>query len=270
MISGSIEKVSNTKILVANVGNSRQLTVYSNDVKISNTQNPVAMILPYPKGKRQIQVIETNPLDSEFFKDIDACFPPDQSWGVKTLGMEPRSVKSAEYLPVLRSGSYQYSLAKSTQELIRINPNVFHIKPDLQYLLQNYENNNFSFIVCIIDRSATYSPFAYITDIVNSQVFVPTKHYHEHGTGGDGFVGNLLSNVYKNVSKSITRTDMEQDWDHSIYLINTNETGNAVANFENKKRYSFANYLSQTPVSKLHRIKMVGIHPNNDIVVSVA
>ena len=268
MISGTIEKVSNTKILAANIGNNRQLTVYSNDIQLTGTQIPVAMILPYPKGKRPIQIVETNPLDSGFFKDIDACFPYSGNWGVKTFGMNPRSAKSAEYLPVLRSGSYQYSLANSTQDLMRINPDVFRIKPDLQSLLQAYENKHFAFVVCIIDSSASYSPFAYITDIVNSQVFVPTKHYHEHtNTFSDGFANNLLSNVYRSFGKTTGVADME-DWDHSIYLINTGQPGNAVSHFENNKRYSFAEYLNKTPVANLHRISMVGRHPNQDVVVS--
>lgn len=270
IISGKIEKVSNTEILAANIGHNKQLTIYSNDVK---TSLPVAMILPYPKSKTPIQVIQTNPLDNQIFRDLNACFP--SGWGVKTLGVSYGRSKSAatDYLPVLRSGSYQYSLANTTQDLNRVNPNVFRISGQLQTLLQKYENSHFAFIVCIIDSNVNYSPFAYITGMVNSQIFVPTKHYHEHGTSSYGLDANLLSNVYKSTSQLIgTRTteDYSNDWDHSIFLLNTDQIGNAFIGFTNKTRYSFSEYLSTCPAEKMHRIFMEGRHPNKDLIVSVA
>lgn len=273
IISGKIEKVSNTEILAANIGNNKQLTVYSNKVQ---THIPVAMILPYPKSKTPIQVIQTNPLDNQIFRDLNACFP--SGWGVKTLGVSAGKSRSAttDYLPVLRSGSYQYSLADTTQDLNRVNPIVFRISGQLQTLLQKYENSHFAFIVCIIDSNVNYSPFAYITGMVNSQIFVPTKHYHEHGETSFGLDANLLSNVYRLSSQSITGTergtedDYSNDWDHSIFLLNTSESGNAFQGFANNKRYSFAEYLSQYPADKMHRMTMEGRHPNKDLIVSVA
>lgn len=267
LINGNIEKVSKTKILAANIGNGRQLTVYSNEVKLPLSKNPVAMILPYPKGKRQIQVIETNSLDNDFFKDIDDCFPQNISWGSTFQARGVVKLKDTDYLQVFRSGDYQYSLANSLKELERINPTVFSIKPKLQTLLQNYENDNYSFIVCIIDKSATYSPFAYITDIVNSQIFVPSKHYHEHDNNVL-FNSNLLSNVYKNSFSSVSGSEnYTQDWDHSIYFINTKQQGNAFRDFKNLKRYSFADFIDHTPVSNLHRMNINGNFQNIDIIV---
>jgi hypothetical protein len=263
MISGKIEKVNNTKIFAANIGNHKQLTVYSNDVQLSNTQKPVAMILPYPKSKTPVQVIETNSLDNGFFHDMNACFPSSEGMTL-TFGRGKILKSATDYLPVLRSGNYQYSLAHSTQDLNRINPDVFRITGPLQSLLQDYENNHFAFIVCIIDSSAAYSPFAYITGIVNAQIFVPTKHYHEHETSSSGF--GLLSDVYQWGSSGA----YSDDWDHSIYLLNTGQTGNALQSFQNKKRYSFADYLSPYPTEKMHKITMIGRHPNNDVVVSAA
>lgn len=281
IITGEIEKVSDTKILAANIGNGRQLTVYSNNIQLPSVFKnswslregvmgepsvplPVAMILPYPKGKRTIQIIKTNQLDCKFFDDIDNCFPTTRAWGAKTLGVLSAET-STEYLPVLRSGSYQYSLANTTQDLYRIDPSVFNIKYQLKCILSNYENENFAFIVCVMDKSATYSPFAYVTDIVGSQLFIPTKHYHEHANTASSFDNNLLSNFYGSKTGG-----SGEDWDHSIYLVNTAKQGNAFADFENKTRYSFSHLLKQTPVANLHKLHIVGgWHPNEDITIPV-
>jgi len=249
LICGNIEKVHNTRILTANIGNNAQLTVYSNHVELSNPSNPVAMILPYPKGRRKIQVIETTSIDSDFFNDIDDCF----FFGTQCLGLMSKSVNSG-YLPVLRCGNYQYSLVDSTGDFNLVNPNVFHIKPDLNSILQDYENRNFAFIVCIIDKNATYSPFAYITDVVNSEIFIPTKQYHEYQTHGKGVIYNLRNNR-KN--------------DQLIYLIDTKKKGNAFVDFENINQYSFSDYLSVTHFSKLHRLKLSSHSQNNDIYVPI-
>jgi hypothetical protein len=225
MIIGEIEKVSNTNILVAKIKSKSnlknyQLTVYSNKV---NTQTPVAMVLPFPNKNMIPLVIETNKNDNNVYESINSsCFKEIlKNFSLNNSGSYGGDIRS-QVLEVFRSGSYRYSIANGIDDIKRIDQGVFNVKNDLQELLKSYSNKNFGFLICIIDKNVDYTPFAYITDIVDNEFFIPTKHYHEHNNTRKGTSSVFHRNIYgisDGFSSKNNDSNSTNDWDHSIYVI---------------------------------------------------
>ena len=122
-------------------------------------------------------------------------------------------------LEVFRAGSYRYSVANDIDDIKRIDQGVFNIKNDLQKLLKNYSNKNFGFLICIIDKNVDYTPFAYITDILDNKFFIPTKHYHEHYVFNPNMIVPYGISAGFPSFKQSENVDITHDWDHSIYVI---------------------------------------------------
>jgi len=193
-----VEEVSRTKIWIAPVikdNKLSQLTVYSNTVE---TNNPVAMILPFPI---------TEPKDFEFvdfsdytslFHDLNKLFPTlsrARSMGFATANSF--DLDDAEPLPVTQVGNYKASVAFSLADLKRLKFDVFNFTPDVVELMSTYYSKGYGFVVCILDQSKEYHPFGYIHSMrEDGRYFVPTRHYHHKDT-----VDNA-------------------DWDHEIYVMN--------------------------------------------------
>lgn len=258
MVSGEVESISDTNILVSKImrketSKAYQLTVYSNKVV---TQNPVAMILPFPNANMDPVIIKTTKNDNNIYKIIDnMCFPKPKTRGFSLSNNSSYNNDSDSTLKVYRSGSYRYSIVNKVGDLNRVDKDVFQIKSDLQILLNEYANKNFGFIVCIIDKDVDYTPFAYITDLIDNEFFIPTKHYHEHSNPF------LRHNVQSEL----------EEWDHSIYVIGSHE-GNASEDFNvSDTNYSFSKYLVQSASCKKEnvlRIKQKGLFYNKDFIVS--
>lgn len=287
IISGEIEKVSNTNIIAAKINKNAQLTVYSNTVEIN--KDPVAMILPYPNKNIVPKIIETNKNDSKVFEFIEThCFPKpltlSNSYSADTFS-RGRGIVPQSYLRVHRAGSYRYSIAKELGDLNRADPSVFQLKSgsELTNLLKSYSDKNFGFIVCIIDLSAEYTPFAYLTSVMdNGSLFIPTKHYHTHGhnnssTSGHKISGNYSVSVERRVNGDLNSSfqpfnqfsstqmsspfntignnsnsnsdENSDDWDHTIYIINARPSvANLVSILATEDlpttNYSFSKYLN--------------------------
>jgi hypothetical protein len=212
IIVGNIESVSQTKIAVVVKPDNRQLVVYSNRVMLAGNREwgddapeaakPVAMVLPFPNWSgRDVEVVPTKPTDCDVFDALDkACSPLPASMDM--FGLEVDDEES--FLEVRRSGSYRYSVAATPADLRRADPTVFAgaLPADLSLLIEQYAAAQFGFIVCVIDASAVYTPFAYLCDRLpgSGAVFVPTKHYHSHDAAGSADTA---------------------DWDHSVYVLGT-------------------------------------------------
>lgn len=212
IIDGNVKDVKDTKIIVSKYNN-KQLTVYSNTVNID--REPVAMILPVPKNyynKLNIEVFETNEYDMLIFNELESFKSKNLYTNSSYL-----SYDANDSIEVLRSGSYRYSIVDNVSNFSKLSSE-FNIKDkNLINLLKKYKN--FGFIVCIIDKSAKYSPFVYSHDLMDSnKLFVPTKHYHNGKEKAD-------------------------DWNHSIYGFGT-IYGNSW------KDWNFANQTSNN-ISKL-------------------
>lgn len=201
MIIGEIEKVTKTNIFVAKLGPKTQLTVYANSI---DTINPVAMILPIPCKSDTIQVIDISSEEDFFSKLSYACKELNYSTN-KSLSLN----STTQGLEVKRCGSYQYSIVPDIKSLDRVNFETFGKLPN-DFINKFYGGElKWSFIVCIIDKSAEYSPFCYTHKSNGKYLFVPTRHYHSHG--------NSHGQIYQ--EQAIDQDKYASDWDHSIYSI---------------------------------------------------
>jgi hypothetical protein len=207
IIQGSVKKVSNTNILVGRTNHSdRQLTIYSNNIDIA-TNNPVAMILPFPNYSRNnyVEIVETIPSDAKMFNILNKMFIPFYGMSYTNGGSVTYSSRSDNLLEVLRSGSYRYSVVNNVNAFDRLDQRIFKLTdPNIKILLRKYYSN-FGFIVCIIDSSAKYSPFAYISEkMPNDRYFIPTRHYHGY-------------------SYEVNNTPHKEYWDHNIYIFGSKD-----------------------------------------------
>jgi hypothetical protein len=192
MFQGGVNSVSCTNILISAVNDrpDLQLVAYFNKVDILD--KPVAMILPFPNftEKNLVEVVPTTEKDISIFKYLEYAFNHFRGFG---------SSSSREALAVHRAGSYRYSIVNNIEDFKYINKDVFQLYDKNIEAIFRKHYDGFGFIVCIIDKSAEYSPFIYITEkLPNNLYFIPTRHYHGH----------------------ISETD---HWDHRIYILGTTE-----------------------------------------------
>lgn len=100
-------------------------------------------------------------------------------------------------------------------------------------------SDEFSFIVCIIDKAAEYYPFGYTHTNKSGSLFVPTMHYHTH--------------TY------IRRPGA--DWDHTIYTL-----GDVINRDKASEIPKFTNStLQKCKWDTLKRKEIYGNHPNTDL-----
>lgn len=259
IIQGEIESVAKTNILVSNtMFKNKQLTVYANQINLSN--DPVAMILPFPNHTKQnfIKVLPTTNDDLEMFEYLSNVFKIQ-------LKSFSQSLEYFDYdsLEVLRCGSYRYSIVSNISDFDNINKNVFKLSSKVKEILMKNYKNDFGFIVCIIDKSADYSPFAYITDkMPDNKFFIPTLHYHTHNEISPSLNFNIeIDEGYTN------------DWDHNIYIFGTNDkmvnylgdVKNPVKDI-NKSKIIFPKLLRNIYPCK--QLKINGYNKNIDIIVN--
>jgi hypothetical protein len=263
IISAPVESVAKTKILVApDATGTRQLTVYSNAVDNKSLNN--AMLLPVPNP----QSVEFHDLSKykNIFTDCDSSFykPVSRSWN---LSMNSYSLDdSAQKLAVFDVGSYKVSLAMGIKDLKRVDETVFTLSDGCYEMLsQEYSDPVFGFIICKLKTGREeYHPMGYSHKIHQGKMFIPTKHYHAHGSvnrnssnfeslssikydisnidnspmfanSGLGFTsGNNNWSGFGNYYNSNTQPVITEDWAHEIYLYNgTNKTN---AQFKNMSR----------------------------------
>jgi hypothetical protein len=178
MISNEIESVSNTKILVApNSDKTNQLTVYSNYV--SNISESNAMVLPVP-FPQTLQFIDLSAY-SNLFEDCAKCFySPYKS---KSINFSTNSfnTKDDKPLQVFNVGSYKVSVAMNLEQIGKVDSRVFKLSPGLAQTLNTfYYQPYWGFIICKLNSGhETYHPIAYSHQIIDSKIYIPTRHYHQ-------------------------------------------------------------------------------------------
>lgn len=253
VIVGPVEKVAKTRIVVATTAApDRQVIVYANEVTLAG-QQPVAMILPFYNGRGNgVEVISTAADDSALFDILDrACKPQTRGRGGETmLGYgNSASFDSSPRLEVLRSGSYRYSVAPTAADLHRADERIFRDLPaDLQSLVDEYAAGQFGFVVCILDATASYSPFAYVSDVLpNGSLFVPTRHYHTHPTHPATSRRHHHSVAVRPMaaadwagaapahqSNAAAAASVTADWDHDVYVVGLPADGLKCVSMDNK------------------------------------
>jgi hypothetical protein len=275
IISSSVNKVSDTKILIAvNEQTDRQLVVYSN--KIDNNSSKNAMILPVPIPD-SIKFINLSNYKN-IFEDCEKSFYN----ATRSLSV-PSSLSfgSRNMLEVFSVGSYNVSLAKSLDDLKKVNTNVFNLTEGCEKLLSaDYSDEIWGFIICQLNEGLEkYHPFAYSHQLMDT-VFIPTKHYHDHKVNG-GFKYNNVNITNSpmfstfNSENVLNRYDYADDWSHDIYLMNVKNTSlipksmNSSNFIWTKKMFINKNLIDFDfgNVSKFDKVVIEGSHKNIDLTI---
>jgi hypothetical protein len=180
LISTEIQKVSKTNILVApNFDKTRQLTIYSNFV--NNISDSNAMVLPVPLPN-SIQFIDLSGYQN-LFEDCAGCFyetsKSQRSYG--KLTNSSFNTRDEKPLEVFNVGSYKVSLAKSLEEINRVDTKIFKLSDGLKQTLEIfYYQSYWGFIICKLAKGEElYHPFGYSHDIIDNKIYIPTRHYHQ-------------------------------------------------------------------------------------------
>ncbi len=266
MISLPINEVKDTNIFVAlNDDRTQQLTIYSN--LVDNQTNSNAMVIPIPNPESvQLHDMSAN---KNFFSDCDKSFVlRNLSRGFKSKNLSTNSYNMSDNfsLEVKTVGSYKVSIGMNLQELENVDTNIFILSDELKNILSMHYGNdkgNWGFIVFVLDIDRKeYHPFAFSHDVLNNQIYIPTRHYHAHSvadpntsifddrlgfmkydasnidqspmfSSGIGIVSKPKSlnshnlnklNSMKNMGINILDQTMADDWSHKIYLFNINNT----------------------------------------------
>lgn len=196
IIDDEIVDIANTNILCSlSKDKKRQLIVYSNI--IDNELDTNAMILPVPNP----ETLQFHNLENykHIFDDCEKCFEEVVKEVVK-LSVGYDDDDDDKILKVFNVGSYSISVANNLKQLKSIDKNIFTLSPELcTFLPEHYPELYFGFIICKLNKgSEKYHPLAYSHNIEQSQIFIPTKHYHKHKLH-DG---------------------KTEEWSHNIYLYN--------------------------------------------------
>jgi len=188
IFNAKVKRVAKTRILVApSQDRTQQLTVYENLVQLDNSAGSSnAMILPAPLPDPSSQDIQLLDLSStpDFFKDLELMWPTRESLQ-ETNSIQSLGDLDDSLLAVQKVGGYKVSIAKTLQDLRRINPKVFKVAPDIDQLLSQHYPKGFGFVICSFDASSGEEkhPLGYIHPLdSNLRLFVPTRH--EHGKDG--------------------------------------------------------------------------------------
>lgn len=158
IIQGESGDIANTNIFVGEVGNSRQITIYSN--MVTDAAGSPTMILPYPKG--DISLVSPK---EDFFQPFANHFPisPTLAFG--------------------EVGNYDVAIVPQLSDLV--TPGYlddFSLDPQVASFLGKYYKDTFGFLVCKIKNGMAYHPLGFVHNMLvhngEERLFVPTRHYH--------------------------------------------------------------------------------------------
>ncbi len=202
MISNEIESVTNTNILVSpNSNNTRQLVVYSNNVNNVSDSNAMVLPVPLPQTLKFINLSDYKNL----FEDCAKCFyNPLRS---KSLSYSTNSYNTRDdTLQVFNVGSYKVSVAMNLSLIEKVDKKIFKLSPGLNQILQTfYYQPYWGFIICKLNTGPeSYHPFAYSHQIIDSKIYIPTRHYHQEvqwTTVNDWALGSHLDPKHNPINK---------------------------------------------------------------------
>ena len=250
MFNDNVNDVSETKIFVAMSNNNlRQLVVYSNNV---STVNPTAMILPVPN----ISSIEFHECPENYFKIIDKNFKEV----TRSLTL---SLSYFDSLEVIKTGSYFVSIAKTLNDLDRINTSTFtlNLNETLKKVLSSY-SESYGFLVCQINTGElNYKPLAYSHNRLKD-FFIPTLHYHPD-IGDDKFepIENYAHDIY------IANVDLSYNIPNMVY---SRQFTRNIADDSKKIQNLLPTFSFQQPYFiNFAKFSINGMYTNTDLIVPV-
>jgi len=186
--------VHQTKIFVSPTKNGRQVTVYDNMVsgggrlvvKAANApQYDNAMILPCPlKSGADVTLLDLSN-DSFSFQRLHLFFPQEEDKEAKSNSRGMRQAVESSHLEVHVVGGYLVSIAKTVDDLKRVDPKVFQVSDTIDQLFRKVYATGFGFVICCFDPAAGVKghPIGYVHDLLpDGSLFVPCRHEHGHGT----------------------------------------------------------------------------------------
>jgi len=78
-----------------------------------------------------------------------------------------------------------FSIAKTVDDLKRIDPTVFQVSDTIDQLFRKHYAMGFGFVICCFDedKGVAGHPIGYVHDLLpDGSLFVPCRHEHGHGT----------------------------------------------------------------------------------------
>ena len=252
IILGPVHRVSKTKLFVLpNNSKTRQMTFYSNAV---DTPKQNMMILPVPNSTNSIELhtIHYKNMFQDLKKSVKSLVERDREHNSMTRSLYA-SAEPRKTLEVISHGSYLVSIAPQLEDLLRLNTSVFQVTPELFNFFAKHYNGEFSFLCCVLKQgSKGYEPLCYSHPLHSSgKLFVPTLHYHVHG------------------SKAETE---EADWDHTIYSVNSEEKANRgyLSNYYNEVNWSYFPEDYRKPnVTSVRCAEIEGHQKNSDLAFNI-
>lgn len=296
LISDDIENVSDTNILIStNSDNTNQLVVYSN--YINNLSQSNAMVLPVPNPST-LKFIDLSNYKN-LFDDCNNCF-----YNISYSQSFCNNLNSKNNtLNIFSVGSYQVSVAMNLNQIQNVDKNIFNLSSGLNEILSKYYNKSFfGFIICKLNSGKEkYHPLAYSHKIINSKIFIPTKHYHQEIKHKPFFQSSyfdprqnvfnqnysLINNtnnsyITNNQNYSNTKTSNNEyadDWSHSIYLYNININNNQIIQSmnSNNKIWNKKTVFNRNKINfdfgkcnNFEQIKITGKHQNIDLIIPIS
>lgn len=168
-----------------------------------------AMILPAPlkDESRDIQLVDLSKPGSFSFDNCEKCFPQPPP---RELRSRKAKEKRSGKLEVVAVGAYNVSVAKSIEDLHRIDENVFKVADNIAELLSTHYGKGFGFVICAFDpeKEIAAHPMGYVCDYeADGSIFVPCRHEHGDGEKGDTKFDHFIYSV--NTDKSAGKTPSE-------------------------------------------------------------
>jgi len=118
-----------------------------------------------------------------------------------------------DHLEVHAVGAYLISIAKSVEDLRRIDPSVFKVSDTIDVLFRQHYAEGFGFVICRFDatKGVQGHPIGYVHDpMPNGTLFVPCRHEHGHGTTE---TENFSHEIYSlNTGKEAGSTRADLGW----------------------------------------------------------
>jgi hypothetical protein len=197
IISDSVKHVTATKLFaMPSVDGLRQLTVYTNTVDTAKTN---VMCLPVPNPN----TVKFETVPDNFFKQ---CADSIQKEGARSASLS----HNGSHLAVQSHGSYDVVTVPSMADLDRVPPSFATLTGDVKNFLRSNYPADYGVLLCRLRAGSTrYEPFAYSHAMASDRLWLPTKHYHRHGSNADFMMGRSYGMA-------------GADWDHEIYTIMTN------------------------------------------------
>ena len=247
-----VKSISSTKLFVMpSVDKKRQITFYRNDV---DSLDENLMILPFPgPNSIQLHTVKYKAMFDDLAKSVFK--PPTRSYGMYELAATASLTRSFEPLPVINHGSYLVSIAETLADLNRVNPTVFDLPEGIFDLFRTHYNSEFGYLVCKLkEGKSEYEPLCY-SHTLSSQgkLFVPTLHYHDHGSG-------------------TVKTD-SADWDHTIYSCGTTKEANQQYMSYRENNLLWNRFPTEFRLGKDSPIRCAeiwGSYPNKDLAFQLA